>query len=178
IPAVQAACGATRIGRIGVIGTTATIKSSSYGRAIRAIRPDAFVVGNSCPLFVPLVENGFTDSKNAVTKLVAEQYLAPIIAEKVDTLILGCTHYPIIKDIIAEIMGEGVRLISPGEEAAKNATNLLSEKEMLTDRTEKGRNEFYVSDSAEMFGKSAKTFLGREIDGEIHTVDVDSLLEK
>ena len=175
LPAVQAACGATRLGKIGVIGTPATIKSGSYGKAIRTIRPDTFVAGNPCPLFVPLVENGFVGKNNEVARLVAKQYLAPIIAEKVDTLILGCTHYPLLEDIIADIMGDGVTLISAGKEAAKYASAILTEKELLSDRTDLGTNEFYVSDSVEMFTDNAKHYLGHPVAGAVHKVDIDTL---
>ena len=105
LPAVQAACGATRNNCVGVIGTPATVKSGAYGKAIRAIKPDIHIIGKACPLFVPLVENGYTDKDNKITRLVAEEYLSVMKKEKVDTLILGCTHYPLLEDIIADIMG-------------------------------------------------------------------------
>ena len=92
LPAAQAACSMTKNGKIGVIGTSATIRSGSFAKAIKTIRPGTSVIGNPCPLFVHLVENGYTDRNNKVTRLVAEEYLAPIKAEGVDTLILGCTH--------------------------------------------------------------------------------------
>ena len=171
-PAVQAACGATRIGKIGVIGTPATIRSGSYGKAIRAIRPDLAVVGNACPLFVPLVENGYTGRDNKITRLAAEEYLAPIIRENVDTLIMGCTHYPVLRDIIADVMGSGVTLISPGEEAAKIASSILTAQEMLTENEGMGTNTFYASDSVELFKENATAFLGRQIDGEIHKISL------
>lgn len=174
-PAVQTACSVTRSGRIGIIGTPATIKSGSYGKIIRTIRPGTFVVGNACPLFVPLAENGFTGKDNKVARLVAEQYLAPITAENVDTLILGCTHYPILQDVIADIMGEGVTLVSAGAEAAKHAANLLTEREMLSERTEKGINEFYASDSVELFADNARAFLGHDLDGEVRRADVSEM---
>lgn len=176
LPAVQAACGATRKGRIGVIGTPATIRSGSYGRAIRTIRPDTFIVGNSCPMFVPLVENGFFGKDNEVARLVAKQYLAPIIAENIDTLILGCTHYPLLQDIIADIMGDGVTLISAGKQAADFASAILTEKELLSESDKTGINEFYVSDSTEMFADNAKIYLGHAIDGTVHKVDIDTFL--
>lgn len=167
LPAVQAACGATKNGRIGVIGTPATIKSGSFGKAVKNINPHAFVIGNPCPLFVHLVENGYTDRNNKITKLAAEEYLAPIKAEGVDTLILGCTHYPVIKDIISDIMGNDVTLISPGAEAAKYAQSCLMEKDMLSDRTESGKNTYYVSDSTELFEENAKHFLEHAVEGEV-----------
>ncbi len=176
LPAAQAACGITRNGKIGVIGTEATIKSGVYGKAIRSIRPDISVIGNSCPMFVPLVENGYTDRDNPVTKLIAEQYLAPIKREGVDTLILGCTHYPIIRDAIADYMGDSVKIISSGEEAAKFAYNMLTAKDMLASREETGTNTYYTSDSATLFEENARAFLGSgKINGDIHKVAIDEI---
>ncbi len=175
LPAVQTACGVTQNNKIGVIGTPATIKSGGYGKAIRAIKPDINVIGKACPLFVPLVENGYTDRDNKVTKLVAEEYLEIMKKEKVDTLILGCTHYPILKDIISDIMGDGVRLISPGEEAAKFASALLSEKELLSSNTEQGINEFYVTDSVDLFTENCQAFLGEDIHGEVKKGTLENL---
>lgn len=176
LPAAQAACGITRNGKIGVIGTEATIKSGVYGKAIRSIRPDISVIGNSCPMFVPLVENGYTDRDNPVTKLIAEQYLAPIKREGVDTLILGCTHYPIIKDTIADYMGDSVKIISSGEEAAKFAYNMLTAKDMLASREEAGTNTYYTSDSVTLFEENARAFLGSgKINGDVHKAAIDEI---
>ena len=166
-PAVQAACGATRNGKIGVIGTPATIKSGYYAKAIKEINPRAKVVGNACPLFVHLVENGYIERDNKITILAAEEYLEPIKNENVDTLILGCTHYPVIKDIISDIMGPDVKLISSGAEAAKYAYNCLIEKDLLSDRKEKGKNTFFVSDSVSLFEENAANFLGHPVNGEV-----------
>lgn len=175
IPAAQAACTTTRNKKIGVIGTPATIKSGSYGKAVRNIKPDVKVFGNSCALLVPLAEYGFAEKGNKITKLALEQYLKPIKDENVDTLILGCTHYPLFTDAISEYMGENVHLISSGAEAARYACSTLSHKELLTERTEKGTNTFYSSDSTVLFAEHVKTFLGHQPDGEIHKVDVDEL---
>lgn len=177
LPAAQAACGLTRNGKIGVIGTETTIRSGAYGKAIRSIRSDISVVGKACPMFVPLVENGYSDRDNPVTKLIAEEYLEPIKKEGVDTLILGCTHYPIIKDIIADYMGEFVKIISSGEEAAKFAYNMLTAKDMLTDCDEIGTNTYYTSDSVTLFEENAKAFLGSEsINGNVHKVAIDEII--
>ncbi|MGN0621527.1 MAG: glutamate racemase [Porcipelethomonas sp.] len=167
LPAAQAACAATKNGRIGVIGTPATIKSGSYAKAVKSINPHASVIGNACPLFVHLVENGYTDRNNKITRLAAEEYLGPIKAENVDTLILGCTHYPVIKDIISDVMGENVNLISSGMEAAKYAQSCLLEEDLLSDRTENGKNIFYVSDSTELFRENAENFFGHPVEGEV-----------
>lgn len=176
LPAAQAACGITRNGKVGVIGTEATIKSGSYGKAIRGIRPDVSVIGAACPLFVPLVENGFTARDNKVAQLVTEQYLAPIKKEGVDTLILGCTHYPIIKDVISDFMGDSVTLISSGEEAAKYAYKMLMSREMLSDRGENGTNTYYTSDSTELFEENARAFLGSSLNGDVYKVGIDELI--
>lgn len=176
LPAAQAACGLTRNGKVGVIGTEATIKSGSYGKAIRGIRPDVSVIGAACPLFVPLVENGFTARDNKVAQLVTEQYLAPIKKEGVDTLILGCTHYPIIKDVISDFMGDSVTLVSSGEEAAKYAYKMLMSREMLSDREETGTNTYYTSDSIELFEENARAFLGSSLNGDVYKVGIDELI--
>ncbi len=166
-PAAEAACAATENGRIGVIGTPATIRSGSYEHALHTLNSAVSVTAMACPLFVHLVEYGYTDRNNRITRLAAEEYLAPIRSAKVDTLILGCTHYPIIRDIIADIMGEGVTLISPGEEAAKFAKRTLEEQDLLTDSTEKGHNVYYVSDSVSMFRDNARHFLEDAAHGQV-----------
>ena len=176
LPTAQTACSVTKNGKIGVIGTPATIRSGAYGKAIRGIRPDVSVTGNACPLFVPLVEYGFTERDDPITKLAIEKYLSPLKSEGVDTLILGCTHYPIIRDAIAEYMGNSVTIISSGEEAAKYAHSLLISRDMLSDRSEVGRNTYYTSDSIELFEENAHAFLGDTINGEVHKVGIDDLI--
>ncbi len=173
LPAVQAACTATRNGKVGVIGTFATIKSGSYGKAIRSIKPDINVIGKACPMFVPLVENGYTAKDCVPSRFFAMEYLEVMRKEKVDTLIMGCTHYPLLRDIIADILGDGVTLISPGEEAARYASAVLSEKELLCDREEKGVNEFYVSDSVELFEENCAAFLGGCVQGKAFKCELE-----
>jgi len=173
LPAVQTACVKTRNGKIGVIGTPATIRSGSYGKAIRNIQPNATIIGNACPLFVPLIENGYTNRDNEVTRLVARQYLEPFIEAGVDTLILGCTHYPIIEDIIGDIMGEDCVLISPGACAAKFAENILTQNDMLKTDGIKGRRTYYASDSIELFSENAKSLLGESLDQKAIKIDID-----
>ncbi len=166
-PAARAACAATRNNRIGVIGTPATIRSGSYEHALHTISSAVDVTAMACPLFVHLVEYGYTDRHNQITRLAAEEYLAPIRNADADTLILGCTHYPIIRDIIADVMGEGVTLISAGEETAKYAKQCLEEADLLTDSTEPGRNVYYVSDSVSMFRDNARHFLEDAARGQV-----------
>ncbi len=167
IPAVHAACAATRNNRIGVIGTAATIRSGGYGKAIHETKSDIKVVGKACPMFVPLVENGYTSADCKVSRLIAEEYLEVMKKEEVDTLILGCTHYPMLKDIIADIMGDGVKLISSGEEAAKYAQKVLSYNDLLTDREETGKIKLYCTDSEKLFSENVDGFLDKNMNIEI-----------
>ena len=119
-------------------------------------------------MFVPLVENGYTDRDNEVAKIIAKDYLQIMIDEDVDTLIMGCTHYPLLKDIIADILGDKVTLISPGAEAAKYALSILSEKDMLSSSDTNGKLELYCTDSVELFTENVKAFLGSDINGTIY----------
>ena len=163
-PAVQAAARATRSGRISVIGTTATVRSGAYERAFQALDPEIAVFASACPLFVPLVENGFTGRSDPVARLVAEQYLEPVRAHGADTLILGCTHYPILRELISDLMGPDVTLIDSGAEAARAASAALEREGMENGSGRPGSCRCYVSDSAECFEHSARPILG-EADG-------------
>ncbi|MBC3939563.1 glutamate racemase [Anaerotruncus massiliensis (ex Liu et al. 2021)] len=174
VPAAQAACAATVNGRIGVIGTTATVRSGAYGRAIRTINPDARTFGNACPLFVPLVENGFIEPDNEITAKVAEIYLKPMIDERVDTLILGCTHYPLIYDIIDRALGSRVTLIDAGKQVARWAQGYLAREDLLAGPGG-GGTEFYVSDSPDGFSEIAGLFLGGDVKGDVTQIDLDTL---
>lgn len=155
----------TKNGRIGVIGTSSTVKSGKYGEIIKELNPDIEVFSNACPMFVPLVENGYAESEAA--KLIAKDYLKPLKEANVDTLILGCTHYPLLTKVISAIMGEGVTLLSPGALAAAEAKSYL-EKEGLLSTKKCGNSKFYVSDSVENFTQLGSTFLGKPIDGKVH----------
>lgn len=171
--AAAAAVRATRTGRIGVIGTQATVQSGSYQAAIAALLPAAQVTATACPLFVPLVENGYFGRDNAVTRMVAQDYLRDIQAAGVDTLILGCTHYPLIAPILADLMGEGVALIDPGRETAGAARAALREAGLL--RTEgQGTARYYVSDSPEQFARLSDWFLGEYAGGGVIRISVDA----
>lgn len=174
LPAAQAACAQSKTGKIGVIATQASIKSGAYGKAMRTIRPDATVIGNACPLFVPLVENGFIERENPVTRMVAEQYLKPFI-NNVDTLILGCTHFPILREIIADILGGDIALINPGTETARQTRALLTEQNMLHEKGSGGNYCYYVSDNMESFSAIGSICLGKEISGDVQFVSVDGL---
>ena len=167
-----AATKASRTGRIGVIGTPATIRSGSYNAAIAALMPGARIVATACPLFVPLVENGYFGADNAVTRLVARDYLKDIRAAGVDTLILGCTHYPLIAPIIADLMGPEVALIDPGRETALAARDALASTGLLREGRA-GTARYYVSDTTESFAQLSDWFLGEYAGGPVTRISVD-----
>lgn len=175
LPTAQAACAATTNGKIGIIGTPATVKSRVYGKAIRAIRSDAKVYGKACPMFVPLVENGYIDENCEVTKIIAAEYLKPMLSEGIDTLILGCTHYPLIYNIINEVLEYKVTLIDAGRETAKYAASLLTQKGLLSDKTTEGSCKFYVSDSVDNFSEIATRFLGENIKAQVSQIDIEGI---
>lgn len=160
LPTVKAAAAATKNGRIGVIGTPTTIKSESYTKILHELDPSLRVTAQGCPLFVPLVENGYTDKGNKIATLVAQEYLSVMKRDGVDTLILGCTHYPLLTDIIRDIMGDDVTLISSGEQAGIYAKTLLEEKGLRNNSGKEGKLELYCTDSVELFSENVESFLG------------------
>lgn len=174
-PAARAALRTTRNGRIGVIATAATVASEALPQQIRARDPAVTVVQQACPLFVPLVEGGFTDPDDPVTVLVARRYLTPLCESGIDTLILACTHYPIIAPIIGRIMGSSVTLIDSGAETAKWAMDQLAADGLQTDRTTPGTTEYYVTDRVQGFEQIGGMFLGERLTGDVRHVDVDQL---
>ncbi len=173
LPAAQAAVEATRTGRIGAIGTAATIRSGAYRRYIKEMMPDALVFEKYCPLFVPLVENGFIGEDDMVVSLVVERYLEELKQKDIDTLILGCTHYPIIAPVIGRYMGDNVQLIDSGAATAQRAKTLLIENDLLADDSHEGTQSFYVSDRTEDFAATARILLGEDIAGNVSMVDIE-----
>lgn len=171
-PTAAAAASATRNNKIGIIGTTATIKSGAYKRELLKINSELQIFEQDCPLFVPLVENGFIEKDNKATLIIAEKYLTGLRNKKVDTLILGCTHYPIISEIISRVIGSDVKLIDSGKEAAIFAANALSFSECLTERKTNGSCTFYVSDTVNSFSKSAGLFLQQNVSQKVKMIDI------
>ena len=168
-PGARAAMRATRSGHVGVIGTAGTVKSGAYERAIRDIDPDVRITARACPLFVPLIEEGWVDSE--VTRLVAREYLEPLAEAGVDTLVLGCTHYPLLKPLIAEVMGPDVRLIDSAAETAAEAARVLGEHALESPETGKGTHRFVASDDPLQFLQLGQRFLGDAISGvEVRTL--------
>ena len=163
-----AAVAASRSGNIGLIATAASVHSGSYERHVKALCPNANVMSNPCPLLVPLIENGYVRRGNAITTAFVREYLAPILAAEADTLILGCTHYPIIADTIADVAGPAVTLVNSGSEGANALCALLRENGLLCDKTTGGHIDFYLSDSGENFAEIGSLFLGKDVHGTVH----------
>ena len=167
-PGARTAAAVSQNGRIGIIGTEGTIRSGLYGAYIREIRPEVEVLGRACPLFVPLVEEGLCDDE--VTYLMARRYLQPLLDAAVDTIVLGCTHYPLLRGVVGEIAGEGVTLVNPAYETARELRELLATDDLLADGTVAAEHRFYVSDGAEQFRAFANSILPCEM---IETDDVN-----
>lgn len=162
-PGARAAVRATRNHRVGMIGTDATVKSSAYERAVEATGADVKLVSNACPAFVDYVERGDTSSDEL--RALAAGYLEPLREEGVDTLILGCTHYPMLSGLIQVVMGEDVVLVSSAEETAKDVYSTLLSMDMLRDDPGEPRREFLTTGDAEQFRRVAHHFLGPEVGG-------------
>ena len=158
-PGARAAAAGAKLKKIAVIGTEATINSRSYEEAIKAIDSSVEVSGIACPLFVPLIEEGWLDGE--IVKLTAEKYLSSLRYNGVDSIVLGCTHYPMIKEIIKDV--SGVPLIDSAIETAKEVKRVLEEQGMLRQSPEEGSREFFVTDFPEKFSRVGENFLGHEI---------------
>ena len=170
---VRAAISATRNGKIGVIGTAATIRSGAYESAIDLAMPDAAVFSEPCPLFVPLIENNRLSVNDPAAMTIAADYLSPLRSAGVDTLILGCTHYPLLRDVISEVMGPEVALIDSGAETAKHIAAYLRKSNMLPESDRQGTVKYFVTDSAEGFSRHASLFMEMEVEGMVEQVDLD-----
>ena len=171
-PAAAASAETTQNGRIGLIGTQASIRSGAYEALIRKADPAAQVTAQPCPLFVPLVENGRFRPGDIVIETVAGEYLAPLKEAGVDTLVLGCTHYPLLQDVIAAQMGPQVRLVNAGAEGARAAAARLAADDALSGKTEGGSGRYFVSDRQEDFSRLASIFLGWDVTGAVGQVDI------
>ena len=175
LPAARAACAASVGGRIGIIGTAATIRSGALEQAIRSIRPDAHIVGNACPLLVPIAEAGLAHPESVIAREAVAMYLAPLKAEGIDTLVLGCTHFPLFSQLISEYFDHKVTLIDSGQEVARFVQGFMAGHGMLCDPAQQGSCAFYVSDDVEGFIPTAELFLGDSIAQQVSRVSVDTL---
>ena len=160
-PGAKAAVAATKNKKIGVIGTEATIKSNAYAKAILNIDKGIEVFGVACPLFVPLVEEGWTEGR--IAEMTAEKYLQEIRHNGIDTLVLGCTHYPLMKGILSQVMGVKVNLIDSAIETAREIKAVLQDLSLLNSSGDGMIREFYVTDSPEKFRTVGERFLGEKI---------------
>lgn len=169
-PGAKKAFMATRNGKIGVIGTPSTIKSNAYCNELKALDPKVSVYTKACPLFVPLAEEGWFN--NNISRSVATEYLSELKNSGIDTLILGCTHYPILKETIASVMGEDVTLVDSAEEISREVLSVF-EKNGTFKRRKNGnsKREYYLTDDSETFLSTANNFLGEKIDN-IKVVDI------
>lgn len=156
--------------KVGVIGTEATVKSGAYAKALARLSRGTKTVAQACPLFVPLVEEGWWEGPVATE--TARRYLAPLKAARPDALILGCTHYPFLKKVIGRAIGPKVRLIDSAEETARETERVLSELGLRAPRGRKGRREFYASDAPERFARLGRRLLGAAVGGvKLHPFD-------
>lgn len=173
-PGTQLALKSTKNGRIGVIGTDATINNKAYSSELNRIENNLEIIEKPCPLFVPIAEEGWLDHE--ATKLIAKEYLQDLIDFGVDTVILGCTHYPLLSGVIQEVMGEDVTLIDSGMAASLEVEDYLNGRGVRNDSNQLGTLEFYVSDLPTKFKSVAERFLGTEVK-HIEKIDIDSLLK-
>lgn len=172
-PTAEKAAITTRNGKIGVIGTKATVRARAYDGIIREINPRAQVKSVACPLLVPLVENHRFQVGDQAVELIVEEYLQPLKEWGCDTLVLGCTHYPMLWDVIAKSMGPGVTLLNSGKEAAVSLAETLKRADMLSGNPGKGTCRYYVSDSTEGFAEMAELFLRRNVDELVEQIDIE-----
>ena len=161
LPGARAAAKASRNGRVSVIGTPATIRSRAYETALHEIDKYLDIRSQPCPLFVPLAEEGWLDDE--VARMVARRYLDPLAGFGADTLVLGCTHYPLLKGVISEVMGSGVTLVDSAKEAAAEVEQALERGDLARGRKEGGKFECFVTDNPYLFREVGERFLGRPI---------------
>ncbi|HSP86786.1 MAG TPA: glutamate racemase [Ignavibacteriaceae bacterium] len=170
-PGSMAAIQNTKNKRVGVIGTRATISNSAYAKRLKLLNPSIEVFEKACPLFVPLAEEGWINHE--ATYKIAEEYLAELREKDIDTLVLGCTHYPILTKVIQKIIGSNVKLIDSGIASSEIVKVELQKNNLLSDKKSIGISEFYVSDIPTKFKEIAELFLGKPVK-EVHKVEIEA----
>ncbi len=168
-PGAKKAVEVTNKDKIGVIGTPSTINSSAYTKAIENLNPDIEVISKACPLFVPLADEGWVEGE--IVERIAEEYLNPIKDTGIDVLVLGCTHYPLLKNTIQKIVGDEITLVDSAEETASQIKQILVKKGLLNDSKTPSERDFYLTDVSDTFISVAGRFLGEKID-KIEMVDI------
>lgn len=170
LPAVHKAAQLTRNKRVGLVATPASVRSGAYRQALETLDPTLTVVENACPLFVPAVEAGRFLPGDPLAELLTQEYLTPLRDAGIDTLILGCTHYPLLAEIISNFMGDGVALVSPGAEAAAHLAQTL---DPAPPRPDGIHHRFFVSDSTESFASLAALFLQGPVEGSVEKIEIE-----
>lgn len=173
-PASKAAVKKTRNNKIGIMGTSATINSGAYVKAVKKLNPEITVSGVSCPMLVSLVENDWIDSDNKIAFEIIKRYIKPLIENEVDTIILGCTHFPHLAPIISKVAGNDVILIDTGYEAVMEAKAVLQNEGLLNDALHKGEANYYISDKTQNFSDIAHTLLGMDISDRASFIDLNN----
>ena len=153
---------------VGVIGTEGTVNSKAYDKEIKKIDNEIKIVSKACPLFVPIIEEGWADTE--VAHLTAKEYLKELLEQDIDSLVLGCTHYPILKKTIGDIVGEKIKLVNPAKETAKDLSIILEQQNILRDNTD-ATYEYYVSDIPEKFISIGQQFIKRDMD-DVEKIDI------
>ncbi len=171
-PVCLAATKSSKNQKIGVLGTPGTIQSGAYKKGITNINPNFTVFEKACPMFVPLVENGYLESE--ATYIIAREYLAPLMEENVDTIILGCTHYPLLTKVITDIVGSDVAIINAGYETAQYAKKMLAENGLLSNTDVTGTCRYFVSDDVEKFSYLGGMFLEKQIPSGVTKIDIET----
>jgi len=171
-PGARYALSESKNKKIGVIGTRATINNKAYSHELLKLSPKAKIYEKACPLFVPLAEEGWIDHKS--TELIAKEYLTELKEKQIDSLILGCTHYPILANVIQKVVGKNVKLIDSGNPAAKLVEDYLNGRGLRNQSVQHGVAEFYVSDVPTKFKEIAERFLGRKLT-HLHKVELEEL---
>ncbi len=168
-PGAKKAVSVTKAGKIGVIGTPSTINSSAYKKAIEELNPSIEVISKPCPLFVPLADEGWTEGE--LVERIAEEYLSSIKDTGIDVLVLGCTHYPLLKHTIQKVMGEKITLVDSAKETAMEIKQALIRENLLNENSSSSNKEFYLTDVSDTFLSVAGRFLGEDIK-KIEMVDI------
>jgi len=169
-PGARAAVEATRSGRVGIIGTEGTISSGAYQREVSSLLPEAVIFAQPCPLFVPLVEQGWVDAGDQAVQLIVRRYLEPFLDFRIDVLVLGCTHYPLLKQAIARFLGGAITLIDSAEQTAREVESTLRGSGLLRDEPG-GPPQYFVTDIPHRFAATGSLFLGESL-GDVKLIDI------
>ena len=174
-PACRRALAVSKNKRIGMIATQASVRSGAYEATLRQMDPEVEVVCKACPLLVPLVENGWISRDDREAQGIVRRYIAPLQKEGIDTLILGCTHFPLLAPILSDELGPDVVLIDAGKETAAACVRSLQARDALSQTKKRGTCRYYVSDCPEDFSHVAEMFLGRRVEADVRRVELEEL---